>query len=120
MPCLSFCLGAFFSPVGLLFLGFSFLYLLVNRSEVSWPLVDLLFGFGLRIFVFFLFCFSLCYSTSLLSAFSGLPLCPFLVSVLSLCVSSLASSSAFGSFTLARGFAVSLLLSSGCVYCFVP
>ena len=45
-PCLSFRLGAFFfSPVGLLFLGFSFPPLLVTCSKVSWPLVDILFGY---------------------------------------------------------------------------
>ena len=56
-------------------LGVQLPSLLVTRSEVSWPLVDILFGYWLHIFVvfFLLLCFSLCYSTSLLSTFSSLP-----------------------------------------------
>ena len=64
-------------------LGVQLPSLLVTCSEVSWPLVDILFGYWLHIFVvfFLLLCFSLCYSTSLLSTFSSLSLCTFLVSV---------------------------------------
>ena len=109
---LSFCLCVFFfSPVGLLCLGFRYPSSLVGCSEDSWPPVDVLFGSWLRLFVSFSsFSVSSGGSASLFQHFRVFPrvlLGPCVVT----CVSLLLVPPPFGSFALAGGFATSLTSS---------